>query len=166
MSGGVRVALNNPVSSFSPITIGGALDGTGPVALVEPAASTGLIGKPFLKWAAGLSGSLPVDRFSLANGWDADADAALAANAVPLGTPGETAAAYLSGGSVHFYRFTPALNKTYNVTHSGSGSVSAAWADGSGTLSTSFVANKTGVDVIIMVSNGPGMYTVQYNEAP
>jgi hypothetical protein len=175
MSGGARVALNNPVylywfsdSQYGSITIGGALDGTGPAALVEPAADIGFIGKPFLKWAAGQSGSLPVSRFALVSGWTADLNAALAANAVPLGTPGETLTAYLSRGSVHFYRFTPAVNTTYNVTRTGGSNMytAAAWADGSGTLSSSFIANKTGVDVVIMVYSGAGVYSLQYTEAP
>jgi hypothetical protein len=187
MSGGARVALNNSVylqnsnTSYASITIGGVFDGTGPVALVEPAVNIGFIGKPFIKWTVGQSGTLPVDRFALAGGWIANANAVLAANAVPLGTPGEIAGAYLGRGGFHFYRFTPVLNKTYNVTHIGGSYENriytvAAWADGSGTLmtntdyynttSSNFVASKTGTDIIIMVYNSEGMYTVRYNEVP
>jgi hypothetical protein len=150
MSDEARVALNNPVylywnsdNTSGSITIDGVLSGTGPVALVEPAADIGFIGKPFLAWAPGQSGTLPVGRFALASGWTANTDAVLVVNAVPLGSPGESAAAYLGWGSVHFYRFTPNLNRTYNVTRiypTGNSNsyiyTAAAWADGSGTLMT------------------------------
>jgi hypothetical protein len=60
---------------------------------------------------------------------DVQGDGFLDVDALPLATPVETAAAYLSQGSVHFYRFTPDLNKNYTLTHtrpSGSGIFTAA----------------------------------------
>jgi hypothetical protein len=191
MSGGALVALNNPVylsagtNGYGVITIGGGLSGAGPVALVEPATDPGFIGKPFIKWAEGQSGTLPVGRFAFTGGWTADAGGVLEAKALPLGAPGEETSAYLGVGDTHFYRFTPTLNRTYNVTISRDYSayynnftVVAAWADGSGTLmqdspysyyytSPGFIANKTGVDIIIMVSFYNGYtYTVKYDEVP
>jgi hypothetical protein len=166
------------------ITIGGVFDGSDPVALVQPASNLGFIGKPAVKKAEGFAGTLPVDRFRFSSGWTADSDGILAVAALPLAASGETAAAYLSRGSVHFYRFTPVLNKNYTVTHTRPSSSSiytaAAWEDGSGTLttntstsgtsstSTSFNANKPGVDIVIMVygssTSVEGAYTVKYNE--
>jgi predicted outer membrane repeat protein len=183
MSGAARVDLNNTVYINSIerfITIGaGGLTGSDPAALVEPAVNIGFIGKPAIKWQEGESGALPVDRFKFTSGWTADADGILNVKALPLTASGETAAAYLSGGSVHFYRFTPVLNKNYTITHtkpSGSNGIytAAAWADGSGTLTTntssgststsgSFNANKQ-VDIIIMVYNAAGDYTIKYTE--
>jgi hypothetical protein len=185
MSGGAQVNLNNPVyladpARFVSIGSGGFTSGTDPVALVEPAANIGFIGKPALQWAAGGSGVLPEDRFIFPAGWSVDTGGILNPSALPLAAPGEEAGAYLSRGQVHFYRFTPDLSGTYTITHTrpnGSGIYAAAgWADGSGTLvtststsgtnitSSSFVANKTGVDIIIMVYNGSGAYTVRYNK--
>jgi hypothetical protein len=189
MSGGAAINLNNPVyladaSCF--ITIGGALTGIEPVALVQPAPAIAFIGKQVIRLAADYNGTLPVDRFQFSSGWTADNDGILDVEALSLAAPGETAEAYLSRGSVHFYRFTPALGKNYKVTHtrpspSSSNAIftAAAWADGSGTLitntntsgasstSTAFYVNKLG-DIVIMVygSSGSamGVYTVTYNE--
>jgi hypothetical protein len=188
MSGGAQVDLNNPVylsdtSLFITIALGGLDPGTDPVALVEPAPGPGFIGKSALKWALGGSGALPEGRFQLASGWKwkAGDDGILDGNSLPLTVPGETAGAYLSYGSSHFYRFTPVLGKNYTITHTRPGgssiSTAAAWADngnvlvsntsGSGSPSTSSTFNADREeDIIIMVYNGMGAYTVKYNELP
>jgi hypothetical protein len=176
ISGGARVHLNNPVylptSAF--VTLGSLNPGPDPLALVEPAAAPGFIGQPFIKWQGALTGPLPADRFILPPGWSAQADGTLGVNALPLDNPGETATAYLRKGDAHFYRFTPVLYGTYTLTRSGGTDVYivAAWADGSGVLMTNdntytttssgFIANKA-EDIIIMVYNGSGNYTVHYN---
>jgi hypothetical protein len=182
ISGAARINLNNPVyftttSSF--ITIGsGGFTGTDPVALVEPAANIGFIGKPALKWGAGETEPLPVNRFEFSSGWAANSDGTLDVNALVLDAPGEAAAAYLSRGQVHFYRFTPDWAANYTITHTRPSGIYAAagWADGSGTLvtststsgtsstSTAFNATKPDLDIIIMVYNGSGAYTVRYNK--
>jgi hypothetical protein len=184
MSGTALVNLNNPVylataAPFITIAAGG-LTGTDPAALVELAPDPGFIGKPVLKWEEGGNGTLPVDRFKFAGGWTANSDAILGLNSLPLTAPGETAGAYLSKGSVHFYKFRPVVNEDYKLTHTRpSGSnifTAAAWADGTGTLVTSnstsgtavtsniFNANKPDLDIIIMVYNGAGDYTVKYEQ--
>jgi hypothetical protein len=172
MSGGARINLNNPVYLVTPdssfITIdGGGLDGSDPAALVQPAPDFVFIGKPALKAAAEFSGTLPVDRFRFSSGWTADAGGILGAAVLPLTASGETAAAYLSEGSVHFYRFTPALYKNYVVTHTGGGTAAMTWADGAGTPvsgSNQLNASRPDMDMLIMVYNGRGAYTVKYEE--
>jgi hypothetical protein len=187
MSGEARVNVNNPVylanSLF--ITIGGSLTGTEPVALVQVQSSAlnpDFIGKPFIKWAEGQSGVLPVNRFTLAGGcWLADADGILHVNALDLEGPGIPAGAYLSQGNVHCYRFTPELDAQYTVTHTRPANsgiyTAAAWEDtgvslmtnsssGGATTSTSaaFIATRAEADIIVIVYNGTGNYTVQYNK--
>jgi hypothetical protein len=184
MSGSARVDPGNPVylASGALVTMGGAFTGT-----TEPVASVGFgndpnfIGKPVVKWADGQSGPLPVDRLIFPSGWTVDSNGVLAAKStVPL-TASETGA-YLSAGATHFYRFTPTLYKSYTVTLTREGTdlgqnigAIAAWADGSGTLMTSssyyygtspvFIASKPGADIIVMVYNGAGNYTIKLNEA-
>jgi hypothetical protein len=194
MSGGARVNPNNPVyrayssdtSSYAALTIGGAFTGSDTVALVEFGGDSmdsalNFIGKTVVKWAEGQSGTLPVDRIAFSSGWTADSNGVLGVNSAPLTPSG--AGAYLGPGKAHFYRFSPALNSTYTVTLTKDDSdynnrmyAAAVWADGSGTLVTSesyyysdtdtsppFIAGKPG-DIIIMVCNGTGNYTVRYNE--
>jgi hypothetical protein len=186
MSGGARVNPNNPVylgyssdaSSYAVLSIGGAFTGTGPVALVDPGANTDFIGKTAIKWAEGFSGTLPVDRIAFSPGWTADANGVLDVNSTLLGPSGATA--YLSQGAAHFYRFSPDPNQSYTVTRTATTwdsniYTTAAWADGSGilmvndngygysTTSSAFMATKT-VDIIIMVYNGEGNYTLNYNQ--
>jgi hypothetical protein len=173
MSGAARVNLNNSVylyytTSFITIAAGG-LTGTDPAALVEPALNPDFIGKPVLKWEGGGSGALPVARFKFAGDWTVNNDGILGFSSLPLTAPGETAGAYLSKGSVHFYKFSPVVNENYRLIRTGDSgsSTAAAWADGSGTLVTSsntyFNANKPDLDIVIMVY-GTGEYTVTYEQ--
>jgi hypothetical protein len=181
MSGGARINVSNPVylannSRF--ITIGGALDGTEPVALVQPAPSFDFIGRPFIQWEGGLSDPLPIDRFTLTSGWTADEDGILSVNALDLEGPGESVAAYLSRGNVHFYRFTTEGSAQYTVTRAGDSGIytAAAWEDDgvsqiTGTTSTStstaFPAiARPGENIIIMVYGGTGDYEVEYDVVP
>jgi hypothetical protein len=185
MSGGARVNPDNPVylayssDSSAALTIGGAFTGPlGPVALVDPGIDIGFIGKTAVKWAEGQSGTLPVDRIAFSSGWTADSNGVLGVNSAPLTPSG--AGAYLGPGKAHFYRFSPVLNSTYTITLTKDDYynyiyAAAVWADGSGTLMTydyyydfsgtspAFIAGKPG-DIIIMVYNYTGNYTVRYNE--
>jgi hypothetical protein len=195
LQGNGKVALNNPVylsnyQNFFALTIGSPLTGADPAALLEIAPDITWLGKSAIKWPFGQNGTLPVDRFSFTAPWELDADGNLQAKAASLDF-GETKSAWLNREDVHFYRFTPTLNKSYTITftradipnnYSNIGSISAAWADGSGTLastnldayshttsvtSPSFVADKM-QDIIIMVRSNnnyaAGPYTVKYNE--
>jgi hypothetical protein len=149
------------------ITIGDTLTDTDPAALVQPAPNLAFIGKQLIRPAAAFTGTLPVERFQFAGDWTADSTGTLDAAALPLTAPGETAAAYLNEGSVHFYRFTPVLYKNYVVTRTGSGTASMTWADGSGTVvtgSTQLSATRPDMDIVIMVYSGRGAYTVKYEE--
>jgi hypothetical protein len=168
---------------------GGAFTGSDTVALVECGAGVDFIGKPAVKWAEGQSGALPVDRIAFSSGWTADSNGVLGVgSSVPLTAPGETRGAYLSSGAVHFYRFAPVPNSAYTVTLTRENPeysynyiyAAAVWADGGGTLMThryyyyndynkddtspAFIANKPGTDIIIMVYDGTGNYTVKYNK--
>jgi hypothetical protein len=187
VSGGARVNINNPVylpyssdTSYASLTIGGAFEpGSGPVVFVEPAATPDFIGKTAVKWAADHSGELPADRIGFSSsGWTVDSNGVLGVKALPLASPGETGSAYLRQGAVHFYRFTPALNNTYTVTLTRDNYsdnyfyIAAVWADGRTLMTTygrwnftssAFIADKN-EDIIIMVYNGLGNYTVNYNE--
>jgi hypothetical protein len=167
MSGGARVNLNNPVrladtSRFITIGSGGLDAGADPVALVEPFPDLTFIGKPAIKEGVDFTGTLPVDRFKFASGWTADADGTLDVKALPLTVPGEPAGAYLAAGSVHFYRFTPNLSATYSITKTGAGGSAVAWADGEVISSSPWFTNRE-EDIIIMISNGTGTYTIKYN---
>jgi hypothetical protein len=178
MSGAAKVNPNNPVYLHDGSKFIGIADaftpGTDPVALVQPAPDIGFIGEAFVKLLDGISPPLPADRFTVTSGWTADpVTGILGADALDLDYAGETLSAYLSPGSVHFYRFTPVLSAQYSVTRTGAGGNAAAWADGQagtdgkGTLAsggTIFNALRDNVDIIIMVYNGEGAYTVKYNQ--
>jgi hypothetical protein len=148
---------------------------------VEFGAGLNSLGKTAVKWAEGQSGVLPVDRIAFPSGWTADSNGVLGVNSAPLDPSG--AGAYLGPGAVHSYRFTPVPNNTYTVTltmenpgYNNHIYAAAVWADGGGTLmthesnnyssstSSAFIANKPGTDIIIMVYDGTGNYTVKYNE--
>jgi hypothetical protein len=149
------------------ITIGsGGFSGSDPVALVDPSPDLAFIGKPAVKASEGFTDPLPVERFKIASGWKVDTGGILDVDALPLTAPGETAGAYLGSGSVHFYKFTPTVGTNYSVTTSPS--FAAGWADGSTPLlavnGSQFYANKSGLDVIIMLYYGTGNYTVKYNQ--
>jgi hypothetical protein len=195
MSGSGRVAQNNPVyleGNAAAITIDGALDGTGSVAFIEVPADPAWIGREVIKKSSSFVGTLPVDRFGFTGPWEADSESRLLPKTVSLGF-GETRSAFINRGGVHLYRFTPAFNKSYSITHYtreeygyyySNVYASAAWADGGGVLLNrssyysndtppSFVADRTGVDIIIMVDSFPyysdglgyaGVYSVNYNE--
>jgi hypothetical protein len=184
ISGSGRIAQDNPVylAYFGDtITIDGTLGGTGPVAFIEVPADLTLIGKEVIKRSASFTDTLPADRFGFTGPWEADSDGRLQPRTVPLGF-GETRSAFINSGA-HLYRFTPTFNKSYTITHYTREEywdyytnvyVSAAWADGSGVLvnwndystTPSFVADRTGVDIIIMVDSQSyaGVYSVNYNE--
>jgi hypothetical protein len=193
MSGGALVNVNNPVylANTSAITIDTLDTGTSAVALVQPAPAPpgsnqvpgyfDFIGNPFIKWAVDLSAPLPVDRFTLANGWTADTDGKLKIKALALDSPNTyTEEAYLGGGNVHFYRFTLDAYVGYTVTRTrinGSGIYTAvAWEDTGERLMTNTSSNATSTstaftptragDVIIMVCSGTGNYTVKYDIVP
>jgi hypothetical protein len=191
MSGNGRITQDNPVylgsntvvgGNATAITINNALSGTGPVAFIEITADPAWIGREVIKKSASFTGTLPADRFGFNGPWEADSNGKLWPKASSLGF-GETRSAFINQGGIHFYRFTPAFNKRYTITsttpsyNSSYLYVSAAWADGSGILvnrnsysynstTPSFIANKTGVDIIIMVDCGSysGVYSVKYNE--
>jgi hypothetical protein len=194
MSGNGQVAQDNPVYLVgkAAIRIDGALSGTDPIAFIEVPADLAWIGKEVIKKSASFADTLPVDRFGFTGPWEADSDGRFQPKAVSLDF-GETRSAFINRGGVHLYRFTPAFNKSYSITcsmpsHDYYGYydgvyVSAVWADGSGTLANrnyypyysdgitpSFVADRTGVDIIIMVDSSSysdgytGVYTVNYNE--
>jgi hypothetical protein len=173
MSNAARIALDNPVylGSNKKIIIDGGFSGSDTVARLNFGTAMTWIGKSFLQWKEGQSGALPVSRFDL-GGWSADSSGVVYAEAAPL-TPGIQSGAYLNAGDIHFYRVSPTLNATYNFTRSGGTSVymSAAWADGSGVFftgttaaaSAGITASKT-TDIILMVYNGSGAYTIQCNQ--
>jgi hypothetical protein len=195
LKGSSSIARDNPVylerdgTNFAVVTIDGAVSGTDPVAFIELPADLTWIGREVIKKSASFAGILPADRFGFAGPWEADSNGKARPKAGSLGF-GETRSAFINRGDVHLYRFTPAFNKSYTITitkvaseYNGGNSTAAylstAWADGSGTLvnsgiqyyetsttTLSFVATKSGVDVIIMVdsSNYAGAYSVKYNE--
>jgi hypothetical protein len=192
ISGNGRVAQDNPVcldfenNNAAAITIDGALSGTDTVAFIEIPANPGWISIGAIKKSASFDGTLPADRFGFTGPWEADSDGRLWPKAASLGF-GETRSAFINRGGVHLYRFTPAFNMRYSITSSIPSDyydgvfVSAVWADGSGVLANrnyysggttpSFVADKIGVDIIIMVDSAPyysdgyiGVYSVNYNE--
>jgi hypothetical protein len=197
MSDNGRVAQDNPIylsGSTAIITIDSALSGADTVAFIEIPADLAWIGREVIKKSDSFAGTLPTDRFGFTGPWEADSNGRLQPKAVSLGF-GETRSAFINRGGIHLYRFTPAFNKRYSITSSIPSSsdyyydgvyVSAVWADGSGTLADrsyynygggttpSFVADKTGVDIIIMVDGFPdysnyrfgltGVYSVNYNE--
>jgi hypothetical protein len=185
MSNSGRVAQENPVyleiNTGSAIHIGGSLSGTGPAAFIEIPADPAWIGRELIKKSVSFAGTLPADRFGFTDSWEMDSNGRLQSRAGSLDF-GETRSAFINRGSVHLYRFTPAFNKSYTITHThedygyyySNVRASAAWADGSGVLvnrssnstTPSFVADKTGVDIIIMVGSEAyaGIYSVNYNE--
>jgi hypothetical protein len=186
ISGNGRVAQDNPVylAGNAAIRINGTLSGTDTVAFIKVPADLAWIGKEVIKRADSFAGTLPVDRFGFTGPWEADSDGRLQPKASSLGF-GETRSAFINRGGVHLYRFTPAFNKSYSITSSIPSYdyyvrvyVSAVWADGNGTLTNrnyynygggttpSFVADRTEVDIIIMVDSETyaGVYSLNYNE--
>jgi hypothetical protein len=196
LSGGAAVDPDNTVylqrsssTQFAVITVD-SLSGSGAIALVE--ANFGSLGKTIIQKAPGYTGPLPVNRFAFTGPWELNAEGKVRAGATAALGFGETRSGWLTGSSdFHLYRFTPQFNKSYSFTLTRPGStnsadgyeavyVSAAWADGSGTLvnnsymnysqitltTPQFVATDT-QDIIVMVSGSdyyPGAYTIRYNE--
>jgi hypothetical protein len=181
-----KVAVNNPVylaGTADAITIDGALSGTDPVACIQLPVDPAWLGKTAIKKSASFTGALQEGRFAFTGPWEMDSDGRVFAKASSLGF-GETRSAFINRGEVHLYRFRPTFNKTYTITNSAAGYdsatrgyrvyASAVWADGSGVLvnhynestTPSFVATKTGVDIIIMMDSDTyiGVYSVKYNE--
>jgi hypothetical protein len=190
MSGNGRVTQDNLVylaGNATAITIGGTLNGTDPVAFIEVPSDPAWIGREVIKKSSSSIGTLPVDRFGFTGPWEAGSDGRLRAKAGSLDF-GETRSAFINRGGIHLYRFTPAFNKSYNITYytreeydgyyNSDVYASVAWADGSGVLinrnnyyygtgtTSSFVADRTGVDIITMVDSETyaGVYSVNYNE--
>jgi hypothetical protein len=193
LKGNGMVALNNPVYLYdtaAAITIDDALDGTDPVAVIELSVDPNWLGKAVIKKSASFAGSLPADRFALTGPWKVDSDGKLQAKAASLRFD-ETRRAFINPREVQLYRFTPTPNTSYTITHYtredewgnyySSVYASAIWEDGSevlvnrsnNTTTPSFVADKPGMDIIIMVDSFTyysneegytGVYSVGYNE--